>query len=306
MVEFSVMIEGQDGLSWPRWQRLVRAAEDLGFDGMYRSDHFSNPQGPYLDALELMVSLTWAATTTQRIRFGALVSPLSFRDPVTLAWQASGIDALSGGRLDLGLGAGWQEREHMSFGYDLLGIKDRFERFREGLEVIRLLTRSSEPVSFTGRYYTLDEAMLMPRSPRLDGPPITIGGAGPKRTMPLVARFADEWNSVHLPVEVFKERSAILDSLLEQEGRSPSAVRRSMMGSIFIGATDAEVTAKLGGRVKADVLASGQFAGTPPEIVEQLRPYLDAGLDGFKLRILDLDDVSSLELVAAEVIPQFR
>jgi F420-dependent oxidoreductase-like protein len=306
MVEFSVMIEGQDGLSWPRWQRLVRAAEDLGFDGMYRSDHFSNPQGPYLDALELMVSLTWAATTTQRIRFGALVSPLSFRDPVTLAWQASGIDALSGGRLDLGLGAGWQEREHMSFGYDLLGIKDRFERFREGLEVIRLLTRSSEPVSFTGRYYTLDEAMLMPRSPRLDGPPITIGGAGPKRTMPLVARYADEWNSVHLPVEVFKERSAMLDSLLEQEGRSPSAVRRSMMGSIFIGATDAEVTAKLGGRVKADVLASGQFAGTPPEIVEQLRPYLDAGLDGFKLRILDLDDVSSLELVAAEVIPQFR
>jgi F420-dependent oxidoreductase-like protein len=306
MVEFSVMIEGQDGLSWPRWQRLVRAAEELGFDGIYRSDHFSNPQGPYLDALELMASLTWAATTTQRIRFGALVSPISFRDPRILAWQASGIDALSGGRLDLGLGAGWQEREHTSFGYELLGVKDRFERFREGLEVIRLLTRSSEPVSFTGKYYTLDEAMLMPRSPRMDGPPITIGGAGPKRTMPLVAKYADEWNSVHLALDVFKERSAMLDRLLEQEGRSPSAVRRSMMGSIFIGATDADVTARLGGRAKTEVLASGQFAGTPPEIVEQLRPYLDAGLGGFKLRILDLDDVSSLELIASEVIPQFR
>jgi alkanesulfonate monooxygenase SsuD/methylene tetrahydromethanopterin reductase-like flavin-dependent oxidoreductase (luciferase family) len=206
----------------------------------------------------------------------------------------------------LGLGAGWQEREHTSFGYDLLGVKDRFERFREGLEVVRLLTRSSEPVSFTGKYYTLDEAMLMPRSPRMDGPPITIGGAGPKRTMPLVAKYADEWNSVHLAVDVYKERSAMLDRLIEQEGRSPSAVRRSMMGSIFIGATDADVAARLGGRAKTDVLASGQFAGTPSEIVEQLRPYLDAGLDGFKLRILDLDDVSSLELIASEVIPNFR
>jgi F420-dependent oxidoreductase-like protein len=306
MVEFSVMIEGQDGLSWPRWKRLVRAAEDLGFNGLYRSDHFSNPQGPYLDALELIVSLTWAATNSQRIRFGALVSPLSFRDPKILAWQASGIDALSGGRLDLGLGAGWQEREHTAFGYQLLDVGDRFERFREGLEVIRLLTRSSTPVSFAGKYYRLEEAMLMPRSPRMDGPPMTIGGAGPKRTMPLVAKYADEWNSVHLALDVFRDRNALLNSLLVEEGRLLSSVRRSMMGSIFVGATDAEVASKLNGKSKADVLASGQFAGTPSEIVEQLAPYVEAGLNGFKLRILDLDDISSLELIASDVIPQFR
>lgn len=306
MVEISVMIEGQDGLSWPRWQRLVCATEDLGFDGLFRSDHFSNPQGPYLDALELWVSLTWLAANTNRIRFGAMVSPVSFRDPVTLAWQASGVDALSGGRLNLGLGAGWQEREHTSFGYELLEIPARFKRFREALEVIRRLTRSTSPVSFEGEYFHLRDAMLSPRSPRQDGPPITIGGAGPKRTMPLVAKYADEWNSVHLPVDQFVERSAMLDHLLELEHRPKDAVRRTMMMSIHIGATDADVAGKLGDQRKEGVIASGQFAGTPNEIVASMQRYIDAGLDGFKLRILDLDDISSLELIASDVIPNFR
>jgi F420-dependent oxidoreductase-like protein len=306
MVEISVMIEGQDGLTWPRWQRLAQAAEDLGFDGLFRSDHFSNPQGPYLDALEGWVSLAWIASHTSRIRFGTLVSPVSFRDPVALAWQANAIDALSGGRLNLGLGAGWQDREHNAFGYDLLDIPARFDRFQEALEVIRLLTRSTEPVSFEGRYYHLRDAMMNPRSPRHDGPPITIGGAGPKRTMPLVAKYADEWNSVHMPVDRFTERNALLDELLQVEQRAKEDVHRTMMGTIFIGATDEAVNARLAGKDKADVLASGQFAGTPAEIVESMHRYMEAGLQGFKLRILDLDDVSSLELIAADVIPHFR
>jgi F420-dependent oxidoreductase-like protein len=303
MVEVSVMIEGQDGLNWPRWTRLGRAAEDLGFTGIYRSDHFSNPQGPWLDALELMTSLTWLASHTQRIRFGAMVSPVSFRDPVTLAWQSSAIDSLAGGRLDIGLGAGWQEREHSAFGYELLPMKQRFDRLREGLEVVRRLTRSDVPVSFEGEYFTLRDAMLNPRSPRSDGPPITIGGAGPKRTMPLVARYADEWNSVHLPIATFKERDALLAKLLEREGRPAGSVRRTMMGSVFIGANDDEVRRRLGDRNKAELIASGQFVGTPNEILEQLQPYLDAKIDGFKLRIWDLDDISALELIAADVLP---
>jgi F420-dependent oxidoreductase-like protein len=306
MVEFSVMIEGQDGLNWPRWQRLARATEDLGFHGLYRSDHFSNVKGPYLDALELMVSLTWVASNTRRIRFGALVSPISFRDPRILAWQASGIDAISGGRLDLGLGAGWQEREHEAFGYELLSTHERFRRFAEGIKVARLLTRSSAPVSFDGEYYQLKDAMLMPRSPRSDGPPITIGGAGPKRTMPLVAKYADEWNSVHLPAAVFSERNALLDKLLAMEGRPKDAVRRTMMATIITGASDADVEMRLGGRTKAEVIESGQFAGTPGEIAGQIQSYLDIGVQGFKLRLLDLDDIESLELISSEIIPHFR
>jgi F420-dependent oxidoreductase-like protein len=306
MVEISIMIEGQDGLSWPRWQRLVRATEDLGFDGLYRSDHFANVSGPYLDALELWVSFTWLAANTKRIRFGAMVSPVSFRDPRILAWQASGVDALAGGRLDLGLGAGWQEREHDAFGYDLLDIKQRFARFEEALQVIRGLTRSPEPISFEGRYYQLKDAMLMPRSPRADGPPITVGGAGPKRTLPLVAKYADEWNVNNRPVDEFLELNGRLDALLEQEGRDPATVRRSIASVLFIGANDAEVAKKIGDRDKATMIHNGAFAGTPDEITANLKRYADQGVDGFKIRLPDMDDITSLELLAAEVLPHFR
>jgi F420-dependent oxidoreductase-like protein len=306
MVEISVMIEGQDGLNWPRWQRLARTTEDGGFDGLFRSDHFSNPGGPYLDALEAMTSLTWLAAETKRIRFGTMVSPVSFRDPVTLAWQSNAIDSLSGGRLNIGLGAGWQEREHTSFGYDLLEVRERMDRFAEALQVVRLLTRSGEPVSFAGTYYQLNDAQMMPKSHAPEGAPITIGGAGPKRTIPLVAKYADEWNCVHMPVDRFVERNALLNEELAKIGRDAGDVRRTMMGTIFIGKDDAAVAAKLNGKDKTEVLASGQFAGTPAEIVAILQRYIDAGLDGVKLRILDLDDMASLELIAAEVIPHFR
>jgi len=306
MVEISVMIEGQDGLNWPRWKRLAQTTEDGGFDGLFRSDHFTNPSGPYLDALEAMTSLTWLAAETKRIRFGTMVSPVSFRDPVTYAWQSNAIDSLSEGRLNIGLGAGWQEREHTSFGFDLLPVGERMDRFSEGVQVVRLLTRSSEPVSFSGTYYQLQDALMMPKSFAPEGAPITIGGAGPKRTLPLVAAYADEWNCVHMPVDRFVERNALLDEELAKAGRKPSDVRRTMMGTIYIGKNDAAVTARLNGKDKAEVLAGGQFVGTPPEIIEILQRYIDVGLQGFKLRILDLDDMASLELIAAEVIPHFR
>ena len=118
MLDVAIMVEGQDGLTWTRWQRLARAAEELGFAGLYRSDHLTNPTGPHLDALELWASLTWLASHTTRIEFGPLVSPVSFRHPVVTAWTAAAVDDLSGGRLRLGLGAGWQEREHASHGFD--------------------------------------------------------------------------------------------------------------------------------------------------------------------------------------------
>src|SRR5262245_56253420 len=137
--DVAVMIEGQDGLNWERWQRLAGAAEDLGFAGLYRSDHFTNPQGPHLDAIELWTSFTWLAGHTTRIEFGPMVSPVSFRNPVVTAWTAAAIDDLSGGRLRLGLGAGWQEREHNSHGFDLLDVEQRFARFEEGLQVVQQL-----------------------------------------------------------------------------------------------------------------------------------------------------------------------
>src|SRR5512136_770106 len=159
MMDIAIMIEGQNGLNWPRWQRIARAVESLGFAGLYRSDHFTNSNLPDVDSLELWTSLTWLASHTARIAFGPLVSPVSFRDPRMTARIARDVDDLSGGRLTLGLGAGWQEREHTNFGYDLLDLPERFARFEEGLQVVVCLLRSDAPVSLDGKYYRLREAV---------------------------------------------------------------------------------------------------------------------------------------------------
>ena len=147
MLEIAIMIEGQNGLTWPRWQNIAAAVEDLGFAGLYRSDHFTNADAPDMDSLECWTSLTWLASHTRRIEFGPLVSPVSFRSPALTARIAAAVDDLSGGRLTLGLGAGWQDREHHLFGYDLLVMQSRFARFNEGLEVITRLLKSDQPVS---------------------------------------------------------------------------------------------------------------------------------------------------------------
>ncbi|MFU8772455.1 MAG: LLM class flavin-dependent oxidoreductase, partial [Anaerolineales bacterium] len=159
MLDIAIMVEGQNGLNWPRWTRLVSAVEDLGFAGLYRSDHFTNNNPPDLDSLELWVSITWLASHTQRIEFGSLVTPLSFRHPVHTARMAAAVDDLSNGRLTLGLGAGWQEREHKNYGFALLDIQNRFARFEEGLEIISSLLKSKQPVSYSGNYYQLNEAV---------------------------------------------------------------------------------------------------------------------------------------------------
>src|SRR5664280_832355 len=146
MLEIAIMIEAQNGLTWPRWQNLAAAVEDLGFAGLYRSDHFTNAQPPDMESLGLWTSLTWLASHTRRIEFGPLVSPVSVRHPALTARMAAAVDDLSGGRLTRGLGAGWQEREHSLFGFDLLPLKERFDRYEEALEVITLLLKSDHPV----------------------------------------------------------------------------------------------------------------------------------------------------------------
>ena len=178
-MELAITIEGLLGLTWPRWQRLITVIEQLGFDGIFCSDHFTPPDPPVLDSLEVMVALTYLATHSRRMHFGTLVAPLSFRDPVMLARQAMALDALSGGRMILGVGAGWMEREHTMFGYELGSVSTRLNRLAEGLEVVTQLIRREEPVTFGGHFYQLREAQLLPRPPRATT--IMIGGNGPKR-----------------------------------------------------------------------------------------------------------------------------
>jgi len=219
MLEIAVMLEGQNGLNWRRWMRIAGVVEDLGFTGLFRSDHYTNANPPDMDSLELWVSLTWLASHTRHLLFGPLVSPVSFRHPTMTARMAAAVDDLSQGRLVLGVGAGWQAREHANYGWELLDAKKRFDRLEEGIQVITQLLRSDQPVDFQGEYYHLREAIVLPRPARPGGPPILIGGNGLNRTLPLVARYADEWNAVYITVEKFTKLNASLDELLQQQNR---------------------------------------------------------------------------------------
>jgi F420-dependent oxidoreductase-like protein len=301
MLEIAIMIEGQNGLTWRTWQNIAAAVEELGFAGLYRSDHFTNADGPDKDSLECWTSLTWLASHTHRIEFGPLVSPVSVRNPALTARMAAAVDDLSGGRLTLGLGAGWQEREHHVFGFDLLDVKARFARFHEGLEVITRLLKSDQPANFDGQYYQLREASLLPRPQRPGGPPLLVGGNGEKRTLRLAARYADEWNAVFQAPEGFKRLSIKLDEWLEDEGRKPEAVRRSMMTGIRYAQTRKGLEEKLHGRTAEELRGRGMIVGVGEDVQEQLIELEQAGVQRVMLQWMELDDMDGLEALRKAV-----
>jgi len=285
MLEIAIMIEGQNGLTWPRWQNMVRLVEDLGFVGLFRSDHFTNSRPPDIESLELWTSLTWLAANTTRIEFGPLVTPFSFRHPVHTARMASAVDDLSKGRLVLGLGAGWSKREHDLFGFDLLEPKSRFDRFEEGMQVVTRLLQSDEPVTFEGDYYQLRGATLLPRPARPGGPRILVGGKG-KRTLSYVVRYASEWNCVSLRPDKFAELNARLSEMLGRAGREPASVRRSMMTGCVFGKDDAALDRKIRsyGKTLQEVQQGGTVAGSLREIKGQLEALEQAGLQRIMLQ----------------------
>lgn len=317
MVAISLMLEGQYGVTWPHWKNLVAEAENLGFAGMFRSDHFTNASPPDMDSLEMIVSLTYLADHTQRIHFGPLVAPFSFRNPMLLARQAAALDDLSNGRMILGLGAGWQEREHRLFGFELGDISTRVARFEEGLEVVTRLLKSDESVTYEGRFYQLRGATLLPRPQRPGGPRILIGGNGPKRTLPLVARYADIWNAVFLSPNQFRQRSAILDRLLVEVGRKPGDVKRTLMRGLFFGRDMVELDHRLRWRSEdpdyvekslqevIDILATRDhdIVGTADMVIEQIKNYEAAGVEELMLQWFDLDDIDGLRAFAKSVLP---
>ncbi|MBK5107274.1 MAG: TIGR03560 family F420-dependent LLM class oxidoreductase [Anaerolineales bacterium] len=309
MLEVAIFLEGQNGLNWPRWQRMAEAVERLGFVGLYRSDHFTNANPPDKDSLEMWISLAWLASHTDRIEFGPLVSPISFRHPAFTARMAAAVDDLSGGRLVLGLGAGWQEREHTNYGFDLLEINDRFDRFEEGLEIVRLLLNSDDAADFDGQYFQLQEGILLPRPQRPGGPPILIGGNGRKRTLPMTALYAQEWNALMTTPQEFSSLNQHLDGLLVEQSRDPGEVKRSMMVGCIIGADDSQVEQRVAERTKGersadDLRQRGVIVGTPSEIAAQLIQLEQAGVQRVMLQWIDLDDIEGLEIIAGQVLPE--
>ena len=304
-LKLAIMIEGQTGLNWERWKRLAAAADDLGFSALNRSDHFTPPNGELQDALELWASFTYLATATKNITFGALVSPVTWRNPVIAAWSSAAIDDLSGGRFHLGLGAGWQEREHRNYNFPLAPTLDeRFARLREALEVVTHLFNSDVPFDLSGEFFPIQEGLLLPRPARKGGPPIVVGGNGPIRTLPLAAKYASEWNGVYLKPEQFKERMVRLDALLEAEGRSTDSLARTVMHRAIIGKTEQEALAKFPDADIEALKARGVMIGDPSQVTAGLNALAEAGVERVDLQWLDMDDMDGLELISSQVMPQ--
>jgi F420-dependent oxidoreductase-like protein len=315
-MQLGVLIEAEAGLTWDRWRRIMAHVEALGYDSLWLSDHFLSLQVPDGDALETWVALTLAATETTRLRFGPLVSPMTFRHPSLLARMAASVDALSGGRLVLGVGAGWNDLEHRAFGIPFPPARVRMDMLEEGIEVILRLLHDG-PAHYAGRYYQLDGAEPRPKSAQRPRIPLLVGGMGERRTLPLVARYADEWNLTTNSPERYAALSARLAEHCRAIGRDPAAIRRSVAVGFVVGKDAADLRRRcvaiqrLVPRVAAldvaavpDALrAVGWVVGTPAELVAALSPLADAGVQRAMLQLNDQTDLEALDLVAREVMP---
>jgi F420-dependent oxidoreductase-like protein len=315
-MDIGLMVEGQAGLTWERWLRVLKQADGLGYPSLFRSDHYFI--GSQRDYLETYVSLAVAARETSRIRFGPLVSPVTFRSPVDVARMAAHIDLLSNGRFVLGLGAGWHEPEHRAYGIPFPPVRERMDRLVEAIHVVRGLWGPG-PATFSGRYYTLDQAEVLP-NPAAGRPTLLICGRGPRRTLRIVAEFADEWNCVNAADPSYAESVHMLARHCETVGRDPAAIRRSMMNFAIVGRDDravnrqAELASQMLGRGQAITPAQmrsaargrGLLCGRTDEVVEQLAELAAFGVQEVQFQHMDFDDDEFPVYVAEEIAPRVK
>ncbi len=309
-----VMVEGQEGLTWERWLRLAEAAEDMGYDSLCRSDHLTGLWGESKrPSLETWTSLTVLAMRTRRIRFGPLVSPVTFYQPALLAKMAVALDTLSGGRMDLGLGGGWNEHEHAMFGIPLPPMKERLDRLEAAARYIRALG-VGEPVTLEQPFYPLHKAenYPLPTHGRLR---LVIGGRGEKRTLRIAAEFADEWNVTRVDPPTFRQKREVLAKHCVAVRRDPETIARSLMIPLAIGRDRADVDQRIAAaraifpQMPADEAAwrgASFLVGTPDEVVASLREWDAAGVQRVMLQMLDQEDLAALELFARHVLPHVK
>jgi len=308
-IELTVMIEAQEGLTWERWQALARMAEDTGYAGLFRSDHLTGLFGePTRPSLDVWASLTWLASHTTRLRFGPLVCPLTFYHPALLAKRAAAVAELSGGRFDLGIGAGWHEGEHAMFGIPFPPLRERMDRFECGARVVRALWRG-EPVTLEQPYYPLREAQSFPRPPG-GAVPLVVGGRGEKRTLRVVAEHADEWNVTRVTPEEYAAKCRVLEAHCRGVGRDPATIRRSLMVPVITGRTPAEVKTRHARALQifprlpadpADWRAAAFLYGVIDEVRDGLARWQAAGIGRVMLQVLDMTDLEMVALIGREL-----
>jgi alkanesulfonate monooxygenase SsuD/methylene tetrahydromethanopterin reductase-like flavin-dependent oxidoreductase (luciferase family) len=297
------MIEGQEGVSWEQWVALADACEEHGIETLFRSDHYlSQGDGGSRDALDAWTTLAGLAARTTRLRLGTLVSPVTFRHPAVLAKSAVTVDHISGGRVEVGMGAGWMEAEHRAYGFPFPEVSERLRLLAEQLETVR-------------GHWT--DGLALPKPLQKPHPPLIVGGTGGRGTTEPAARFADEYNTFLADPDECARRRQALDRACESVGRDPATMRFSLMTGCLIGADAGELRER-GRRLLArrgekdgdpDALVARYrergVAGTPDEVVERLRELRDAGrVDRVMLQHLQHDDLEIVALIGGEVAPK--
>lgn len=309
-MELRVFTEPQQGASYQAQLTLARLAEECGYGAFFRSDHYlAMGSGDGLPGpTDAWTALAGLARETRTIRLGTLVSPATFRLPGPLAITVAQVDAMSGGRVELGLGTGWYEAEHAAYGIPFPSVAERFDRLEEQLEIVTGLwsTPVGSRFSFTGRHHTLADSPALPK-PVQSPVPVIVGGGGPRRTPALAARFAAEFNIGFCPVT---DTAAAYDRTrraCEEIGRDPGDLVLSQTATVFVGRDAAEVARRMTvvgedpGRPRDDLVA-----GTPDQAVERLAEYRAVGTERVYLQFLDMTDVDHVRLIAEEVMPHVR
>ena len=296
-----IFTEPQEGATYEQLLAVARRAEECGFDAFFRSDHYQVIGGG--DGLpgptDAWLTLAALARETSTIRLGTMVTSATFRLPGPLAISVAQVDQMSGGRVELGLGAGWFEREHASYGIPFPSTAERFARLAEQLEIITGLWRAPGPYSFSGEHYTLTDSPALPKPVQDGGPPIIIGGVGRKKTPALAARYAAEYN---VPFHSIEDTA-------EAYGRVRAVAPRGLVYSaaqvLCCGRTEAEIARRAEAIRRApEELRTNGLAGTPSELVDKIGRFAEAGTGRLYLQVLDPSDLDHLDLVASEVLSQ--
>ncbi|MFD6666836.1 LLM class F420-dependent oxidoreductase [Micromonospora chalcea] len=308
----SVFTEPHRGADYDDQLRFARLVEETGFEGFFRADHYrAMGDEPALPGpTDAWLTLAALARETSRIRLGTLVTSATFRLPGPLAVMVAQVDRMSGGRVELGIGAGWYEREHTAYGIPFPPVAERFDRLAEQLEIVTGLWRTpaDETYSFTGEHYRLADSPALPKPVQQPGPPVIVGGRGPKRTPELAARYADEFN---MPFKSVAETASAYDRVREAcdrtgrdaSGRAPLTLSAGIV--VAIGRTDAEAQRRAAPlHVTSALPPEDPVVGSPAQLVDRIGEFAAVGATRVHLRLIDFDDLDHVELIAAEVLPQ--
>jgi F420-dependent oxidoreductase-like protein len=316
-MEICLMVEGQEDVTWEQWTSLALACEEFGFDALFRSDHYLSFGHPTeYGSMDAWATLAALAPITQRIRLGTLVSPVTFRHPSNLAKVVVTVDHASAGRVELGMGAGWFEAEHMAYGFPFPPVAERFAMLEEQVEIVhRAWDRDEDAVTFQGTHYQLQDCHVLPKPVQDPHPPLIIGGDGGPRSLRLASRWADEYNVNGVGPDRCREVRAALSRASEAEGRDAGAIRLSLMTTTLVAAGRTELEARVGRLLEGrgdtsdpadwiERVRAERIVGTVPEVLERLQAFADAGIERVMMQHLLHTDLEALALIGREVIPE--